>query len=248
MTDKWIYLSPHFDDAVFSAGGLIWEQVQQGCQVEIWTICAGEPPADQPLSEFARELHALWDAGQAPVQERAKEDIHSCQRLGATLRHLPWLDCIYRVDPKKGSPYVQEEEDLYKSYSGDEFNALTGLLRSHEIPRNAQVAVPLGIGSHRDHTVVRAVAEQLYGKIWHYADFPYIMQKQINPTSFVKDGALTIKPPFCSQSLQAWKDAIACHGSQLPVFWKNAEEMRAAIDQYVEMIWKQNSGAILWKF
>ena len=248
MTNKWIYLSPHFDDAVFSAGGLILEQVQQGCQVEIWTICAAEPAANQPLSGFARELHELWDAGQTPVQERAKEDIQSCQLLGATHRHLPWLDCIYRVDPKTGSHYVQEEEDLYKSYSGDEFDALTGLLRSHEIPRNAQVAVPFGFGSHRDHTVVRAVAEQLYGKIWHYADYPYVMQMQVNPVSLIKEGALPLKPKFTSQSVQAWKDAIACHRSQLPVFWKNTEEMRTAVDQYADIIRKQNSGALLWEF
>ncbi len=153
MPDKWIYLSPHFDDAVFSAGGLIWEQVQQGCQVEIWTICAGEAPADQPLSDFARELHTRWDAGQTPVQERAREDKRSCQLLGAAYRHLPWLDCIYRVDPMTGLYYVQKEEELYEPYSEDEFNTLMGLFGDLALPKNVQVAVPFGIGSHRDHTV-----------------------------------------------------------------------------------------------
>ena len=27
---RWIYLSPHFDDAVLSCGGLIWEQTHSG--------------------------------------------------------------------------------------------------------------------------------------------------------------------------------------------------------------------------
>jgi len=40
----WIYLSPHLDDAVLSCGGIIWQQVQSGHQVEIWTICAADPP------------------------------------------------------------------------------------------------------------------------------------------------------------------------------------------------------------
>jgi LmbE family N-acetylglucosaminyl deacetylase len=249
MADKWIYLSPHFDDAVFSAGGLIWEQVQQGCQVEIWTICAREPPADQPLSDFARELHAIWDTGQTPVPERAREDIQSCLLLGVTHRHLPWLDCIYRVDPGSGMYYVQKEEDLYEPYNEDELDSLTGLLGGLEIPQDAQVAVPFGIGSHRDHTVVRAVAEKHYGKIWHYPDFPYVMQKQVNPASFVIEGSLmTFKPQFTSQSLQAWKDAIACHHSQLPVFWKDIKDMQAAIDLYADTIQKQNSGTLLWKF
>jgi len=39
---RWIYISPHFDDAVLSCGGLIWEQTHKGITVEIWTVCAGD--------------------------------------------------------------------------------------------------------------------------------------------------------------------------------------------------------------
>jgi LmbE family N-acetylglucosaminyl deacetylase len=49
---RWIYLSPHFDDAVLSCGGLIFEQARQGIPIEIWTIFAGNPPPG-PLSMFA---------------------------------------------------------------------------------------------------------------------------------------------------------------------------------------------------
>ncbi|NTV35511.1 MAG: PIG-L family deacetylase, partial [Anaerolineaceae bacterium] len=69
----WIFLSPHFDDAVFSCGGLIYEQVQQGDQVEIWTICAGDLPEGQ-LSPFAEELHARWTTGRETISSRAAED------------------------------------------------------------------------------------------------------------------------------------------------------------------------------
>ncbi len=74
------------------------------------------------------------------------------------------------------------------------------------------------------------------------------MQKQVNPATFANVDSLTLKPQLTSQGLQAWKDAIACHRSQLPVFWNNVEEMRAAIDQYVDILQKQNSGTLLWKF
>lgn len=248
MADKWVYLSPHFDDAVFSAGGLIWEQIQGGCNVEIWTICGGEPLMGLPLSGFARELHALWDAGTSPVRERAREDIQSCQLLGATHRHLPWLDCIYRIDPNTGLNYVLKEEDLFKPYSQAEFNDLLRLLSGLELAQNFQVAVPFGIGSHRDHTVLRAVAEQLYGKVWHYADFPYVMQKKVNPASLATGDFLTLKPHFTSQSIQTWQNAVACHRSQLPVFWKDAKEMKTEINRFVELIQKQNSGTLLWRF
>ncbi|NTU55874.1 MAG: PIG-L family deacetylase, partial [Anaerolineales bacterium] len=40
---RWIYLSPHLDDAVLSAGGLIYEQTRSGTPVEIWTFMCGVP-------------------------------------------------------------------------------------------------------------------------------------------------------------------------------------------------------------
>ena len=65
----WIYLSPHLDDAVLSCGGLIWEQVQLGERVEIWTIFAGDPPAEM-LTPFAEELHTRWGCGLNAVEIR----------------------------------------------------------------------------------------------------------------------------------------------------------------------------------
>ncbi len=41
----WIFVSAHFDDVVLSAGGLVWELTRRGDQVEVWTVCAGNPPA-----------------------------------------------------------------------------------------------------------------------------------------------------------------------------------------------------------
>ena len=56
---RWIYISPHFDDAVLSCGGLIFEQARQGIPVEIWTICAGDAPPG-PLSQLAQDCHVQW--------------------------------------------------------------------------------------------------------------------------------------------------------------------------------------------
>ena len=57
---EWIYFSPHLDDVALSCGGLAWEQSQSGSPVQVWTICAGDPPA-RPLSAFAEELHERWE-------------------------------------------------------------------------------------------------------------------------------------------------------------------------------------------
>ena len=78
----WIYLSPHLDDAAFSCGGLIWEQVKAGETVEVWTICAGEPPEGE-LPPFARSLHDRWGTGGQTVARRRAEDQAACEVLGA---------------------------------------------------------------------------------------------------------------------------------------------------------------------
>src|SRR5512136_66244 len=83
---RWIYLSPHFDDAVLSCGGLIHEQACQGLQTEIWTIFAGDPPPG-PLSEFAQQTHVLWGitSGEDMVAMRRAEDITAAGIVDADL-------------------------------------------------------------------------------------------------------------------------------------------------------------------
>lgn len=248
MPDKWIYFSPHFDDAALSVGGLIWEQVQQGNRVEIWTICGGKPETNLPLSSFAKSLHAKWKAEISPIQNRADEDALACQQLGAGYRHLSWPDCIYRINPHTNEPIVQVEEDLFKPFGDEEKNELSGILSSIDIPKNAQIVVPFGIGNHRDHTVVRAVAEEQFGEVWHYPDYPYIVQNQIKIADIVPPSSIAFKKTLSGKSLQVWKDAIGCYRTQLPVFWKNLHEMNVAINEYAYKIHIQHSDTILWKF
>jgi len=50
----WTFLSAHFDDVVLSAGGLVWELTRRGERAEIWTICAGDPPANPATWKVGR--------------------------------------------------------------------------------------------------------------------------------------------------------------------------------------------------
>src|SRR5690606_40272002 len=94
---RYIYLSPHLDDAALSAGGWIYEQTQKSMPVEIWTIMCGYPPHEN-LSPFAQVLHMQWgmNSAEAVVRGRRQEDYTSANVLGATVRHFDFLDCIYR--------------------------------------------------------------------------------------------------------------------------------------------------------
>ena len=219
-----------------------------GNKVEIWTICGGAVPENLPLSEFAKSLHSIWRTSGDTPKKRAMEDEIACSRLGASSQHLPWPDCIYRIDPKTGQPFVKAEEDLYKPYSQIELSELTNLFSTIELPKGTQVAVPFGIGSHRDHALTRAVGEHFFGPVWHYLDYPYVVQKSIRFKELMPEKSARLNQTLTSGGLKAWKDAIACYESQLPVFWKNINAMELAMDAYIKIIIGQNSGTQLWKF
>ena len=79
------------------AAGLVWQQVQAGEAVHIWTICGGAPDPSRPFSPFAQSLHERWGTGPAAVAARRQEDLASCRVMGAPGRHLAVFDCIYRT-------------------------------------------------------------------------------------------------------------------------------------------------------
>lgn len=107
---RWIYLSPHLDDAVLSAGGLIHGQTQAGIPVEIWTFMCGYPPEGE-YSPIAQTLHKIWgfDSAEEVVRSRRVEDINAAAIVGATTVHFDFLDCIYhRVQIPDASFPIQE--------------------------------------------------------------------------------------------------------------------------------------------
>ena len=248
MTNKWVYLSPHFDDVALSVGGLVWEQVQRGDQVEVWTICGGNAPPDKPLTMFARILHSIWKLGDDVPNLRAQEDEAACRRLGAAHRRFPLPDCIYRYDPTTQQPFVKMQPDLFKPYTPIEFDLFMELFKDIKLPEGTQVAAPLGVGNHRDHKLTRAIAEHLFGPVWHYIDYPYAIQNDFNQQDFIPQSTQKIIQPISSQGMTAWKEAIACHHSQLALFWKSEQEMFAAIDAYAEKIQKDFLNTYLWNF
>ncbi len=68
---RWIYISPHLDDAALSAGGFIYEQILDDNPVEIWTIVCGFPPPGE-LTPFAQALHQEWGTGSAEETVRTR--------------------------------------------------------------------------------------------------------------------------------------------------------------------------------
>lgn len=244
----WVYLSPHLDDVVLSAGGLVWEQAQAGEVVEIWSICAGDPPPP-PYTPFAAELHARWgsDGLEASALRRA-EDRAACEILGVGWRHSPLPDSIYRRLPESGEPVIAERDALFRPYPAGEQVLVAKIAEwiGEKLMVGARLVSPMTLGGHIDHLLVRAAAESLGVPLYFYADYPYAVDDPLNHTDL--RGELSRNTPalvqgLSVQALSAWQDAIAAYGSQISSFWGSREEMRSKISAY----YQEGGGTTLWR-
>lgn len=230
---SWIYLSPHLDDAVFSCGGLLWEQARAGQSPQIWTICAGDPPASE-LPPFAQSLHTRWGTGAETVAQRRAEDQAACSLLGVDHRWFAVPDCIYRRDPQNQQPLYGSGAAIFGAlHPADEQlkDQLSEQLAA-AIPDEAQLLAPLSIGNHVDHQLVRLVAEALGRPLSFYADFPYIVNNEHLVGFRLPGGARGRIHHISNEGLAAWQEAVACYGSQLDSFWPDKMRMEQAITDY----------------
>lgn len=240
---EWIYLSPHFDDAVLSCGGLIWEQAQAGERVQVWTICAGEPGGE--LSGFAHEKHRSWESGMNTVPLRRAEDTESCAILGADTRYFSIPDCIYRRHPLEGNFLYDSESSLWGGLHPAEAH-LPGELSSilgREIPAETRLVVPLALGNHVDHHLTRAAADGLGRSPWYYADYPYVLDCDGQLAEMRRQGWMSVQLSVSEKGLQAWQQSVAAHASQISTFWADRIQMEAALREYRGRM----GGAFLWR-
>ena len=175
-----VYASPHLDDAALSCGGQIWEQVRAGARVLVVTVFAGAPEVGATLSLFAQELHAQWGlASDAPLRRR-EEDEEALAHVGADAAYWPYLDCIYRQTPDGRFPYDGEEALFGEVHPVEEglVAELTSRLSALPLKRGGVLHVPLAVGRHVDHQIVRRAAERCGCVPVYYEDFPYAEEPQ----------------------------------------------------------------------
>jgi LmbE family N-acetylglucosaminyl deacetylase len=228
---RWIYISPHFDDAVLSCGGLIYEQAQQGIPVEIWTICAGDPPPG-PLSVMALENHEVWDTGTAEetVALRREEDAAAAALVGAEIYLFDIPDCIYRRSPEGNLFYI---DDVFAPLDPLEagLSVEVAAVLAEELLSDDVIVCPLTIGNHMDHVMVRTAVEQLQRPVRYYADIPYLLNRPgaLEPLT---RGLTDESFPVSEKGLAAWLDGIAAYKSQIWMLFETEEKMRESIRAY----------------
>ncbi len=238
--ENWIFISTHLDDVALSCGALAWTFAQKGDKVSVWTIMAGFP-IDEDYSEFARENHDTWGkSGIEAIEMRREEDRAACQIMGAGYRHFDYPDVIYRHDPQTGGPMVNNDDELFGKAPDDWLVTEVGEMLNIEVPPDAKLVLPMGLGGHIDHRVVAAAGERYLKTCLYYADYPYILKAFDAPV--LKSGKYKrIEQDLSEGALEAWQDAILCYRSQLITFWRDDDEGQLAIRNYLA-----GGGGRLW--
>lgn len=245
---RWIYISPHLDDAVLSAGGLIYEQVKSGAHVEIWTIMCGVPRASE-LSPFAQLLHHQWGTTSAEetVYMRRAEDEKAAGILGARTVHFDFLDCIYRrgsdgdwLYPDVFLPPHRDDLDLPRRIA----DAIALRLRrdaSTSLSTSDNLVCQLGLGSHVDHILVRRAVESLRYPLLYLADIPYLFEQpgSLSPhTAGMKENIHRVT----EAGLRSWIEAVEAYVSQLSSLFAGPAQLRESIRRYCA----ERGGIALW--
>lgn len=166
---KLLAISPHLDDAAFSAGGLLASCVDQGWAVTVATCFTGNVAHPTGFA-LACQLDKGLDPDVDYMALRRGEDQAACEALGARAIHLPFLEAPHRGYTSAKMLFA---ERLPEDRIVDDVAAALARLLVTERP--TLVLGPLCLGNHVDHHVVlEAIRRSCAGHtVLLWEDWPY---------------------------------------------------------------------------
>ena len=166
-------ISPHLDDAAFSAGGTLAALARDGWDVVVVTVFTASVPHP---SGFA--LACQTDKGLPPEADymaiRRAEDDAACAALNARPAHLPLREAPHRGYGSAAALFADLRSD--DTAHLDAAEAVAPLLR--DLAPDLLLA-PQAIGGHVDHVLTVRALQLLNpaAPILWWADFPYTTRR-----------------------------------------------------------------------
>ncbi|MDD7937983.1 PIG-L family deacetylase [Actinomycetospora lutea] len=163
-------VSPHLDDAVFSAGGTLARLAAAGHDVLVLTVFTGSVTAP---TGFA--LACQTDKGLGPDVDymalRRDEDAAALARLGVRGEHLGLLEAPHRGYDSPAALFAGRRAD--DDVAGAVAEVVAPWLDGADL-----VLAPQAVGDHVDHQVVTAVVAGLAdpGRTAWWRDTPYALR------------------------------------------------------------------------
>jgi len=255
---KYLFISPHLDDAILCCGGNIYALTNEKSEVLILTIFAGKPDPGA-LSHIAKYFHRACGLGDDAINSRRREDMAAATYLGAEVCHLDSLSCLYRKS-KDGKPVYEKLRDIYHLDTRKEAATLIEvkkiILTSVDLGIFNEIYVPLGIGNHADHLITRKSLEdmavsrrkRISSKLVYYEDIPYACRSKNIGIENSTLGSFTSYLKYIER--KAWSSkirAISLYKSQVHVIWKNVDTMEVQLTNYSHSIAGGRFAERYWK-
>ncbi len=240
-----IFLSPHFDDVVYSCGGTLGVQASVGLHPLVITVFGGAPEQGAPLSAFAMNIHRRMGFSQdvnAAVQTRRREDAAAMELLGVDYLWLDYPDAIYRGNPAyytDDSQLIGGEVNPGDRWIDEELAELLVSLRNR-LPDTVWYA-PLAVGRHVDHQIVCSAADRLTelgARVNLYEDFPYVERFSGSLLERLDEFGNTLEPGLVemSEMLPLRLQASAKYASQTGLNFPDEASMFKAMTSYTHNI------------
>ena len=207
-------VSPHLDDAVFSAGGALATAAAAGYDVVVATVFTQSVP--DPAG-FA--LSCQTDKGIGPETDymalRRREDVDACARVGA---EAVWLDLPEA--PHRGYGSADALFGDVPDADAGTWRAVRDRLAPLVADRRPDVVLSCqGLGGHVDHRhVVRAVrhaSRDVAGVVSWWRDVPYALRGHEADAAGDLGGLRPVGLPLAVEALTVKLDACAAYRSQL---------------------------------
>ena len=232
-----LFLSPHFDDAVLSCGGILAALPKD----QTWLVTVFTTAAQKNLSPLARMLHQQWGGDTETYLHRQAEDRSAANRLGVRTIWLGLSEVIYRdttLDSINGvfsSDLAAADIPCLDAVR----ERLTQLIQDHP---GCTVFAPLGLGYHRDHLIVHTAArdvEQHFGnavQFFYYEDFPYAKDSGIKRR--LKEIHANLRPTAMdiNATLTDRIETIKLYRSQVNALFGDAENATQQVTRYAAQV------------
>ena len=206
------FVSPHLDDAAFSAGGLISYLAKRTKVVVITTFTrAGKDKHSLSGLAYAKKCGYQGIDMNKFFADRRKEDRELFVELGAKPVHLKFYDALWRKKPslnlfdKFSSLFINDFRYIYPTHR---LHVSKGKIHSHDFSNlrklenkllkiigtdaKSVVFCPLGLGKHVDHIMAREACINVFPQVIYWEDSPYNLYHELDE-DFIKGNNLKRK-------------------------------------------------------
>jgi len=206
---KWCYfISPHFDDAIYSAYGLIDFLSRTGKPVALITVFT---EASSPSTLSAKKFLGScgYKSAETLFKDRASENKSVCIKLKISEYNLGFTDALWRKKQKKNriertfASFIPEIGHIYPTFR---FHIKHGAISQLDKDLECEIAskistivkddkksilfAPLSLGKHIDHILVRnAVGSIRNTTVVYWEDYPYSLKFK-DQDNFVESNGL----------------------------------------------------------